>query len=239
MYTLEMVPYSPQNDGMKQRCKRQVPTNRCTGGHLIQSPLALAPCSTLFLLLSHAFGACLVNDSDRGFRNWTRERESSLGTALSTVTPLFERGLHLSSSRWFYQTCPALIGHLPRTARAKALPGPISITAFRDYRVLTPSADGTKLRDYRVLTPSADGTKSSPKSYVSLLLNLHISKTNVRNFGSDINMQTVIQFYVRIDAIGGCCFRQHIQSNHTVSHILYPCLHRRGIKLLCLPEYET
>ena len=29
---------------------------KCTGGHLIQLPLALAPCSTLFLLLSHALG---------------------------------------------------------------------------------------------------------------------------------------------------------------------------------------
>ena len=32
----------------------QFPFLECTEGHLIQSPLALAPCSTLFLLLSHA-----------------------------------------------------------------------------------------------------------------------------------------------------------------------------------------
>ena len=31
-----------------------VPVLKCTGGQLIQSPLALAPCCTLFLLLSHA-----------------------------------------------------------------------------------------------------------------------------------------------------------------------------------------
>ena len=55
--------------------------------------------------------AFLFYYSDRGFTNWAGE----LNPGSNPIhTPVSERSLHLSYSRWFYRTRLTLIGHLQK-----------------------------------------------------------------------------------------------------------------------------
>ena len=76
---------------------------------------------------SKAIGACLVHNSDKGFRNCPGE---SSPRDIPSTTSFWKRGLHLISSRWFYRTSTNLKGHVPRKVRQNEIPGPVNVILF-------------------------------------------------------------------------------------------------------------